>query len=76
MNESLKKMQEEYSLLKCRINKNLYFSHSMIEDEYKILCADFFSDSSNCKTYAQLAEESLSTNIESELAFLNWINKE
>lgn len=76
MNVNLKKMQEAFKLKQAHINKIDTSSHSIIEDKNKILYAKFFQDEDNVNLEKQLAEETMATGNESELAFLSWIDKE
>ena len=76
MNVNLKKMQEAFELKQPHINKIDTFSHSIIEDKNKILYAEFFQNEDNINLERQLAEETMATGYESELAFLSWIDEE
>ena len=69
-------MQETFKFKRAHINKIDTFSHSIIEDKNKILYAKFFQDENNINLEKQLAEETMATGNESELAFLSWIDKE
>ncbi len=76
MNVNLKKMQEAFKFKQVHINKIDAFSHSIIEDKNKILYANFFQNEDNINLEKRLAEETVATGNESELAFLSWIDKE
>ena len=76
MNVNLKKMQEAFKFKQVHINKIDAFSHSIIEDKNKILYAKFFQNEDNINLEKRLAEETVATGNESELAFLSWIDKE
>ena len=72
--KDLKSLQDEYSQIK--VHKDLYFCHSMNVEGYKILYKNYFADETNKAAALRIADETISSSLESEKFFLQWLNVE
>ena len=68
-------MNKEYQKRSCNIHKTQTFCHRMNQQDYKILCKDFFSKKKNVALELQLADEPQDTLQEQDI-FVSWLNEE
>ena len=68
-------MNKEYQKCSCGFHKTQTFCHSMNQQDYKILCKDFFSKKKNVALELQLADEPQDTLQEQDI-FVGWLNEE
>ena len=76
MNDNLINCKVEYEKALENFNKKSLNFHNILSSDYEVLCMNFFEDKYNTFEAQKLAHKACVVAMESEILYVDWLNKE